>query len=303
MGQVQRGLESEAEGGVHMGGGDQLHALQGLQSALGLTGLGGLGPEALDEAVDVRHLALLTLVGRLLLGEPLGALALEGGIVPRIEGQSLALQVQGVLHHRVQEVPVVGDQDQGAPIGLEPALQPDDRVQVQVVGGLVEQEQVRAAHQGARQGEPHTPTAGIAVDRPTLVARGEPEPMEQPSRPTLGPVAVDGLQSARQLPVAQPVARGVRRRQIRLDATQLRVPVQDKLDGRLLTVRGVLGHMGQLPTGRDGAIPRVRVELPAQEREQARLAAAIRPHEPDLLARIDGERGPGQQQARSASER
>ena len=42
-----------------MGRGDQLHALQRLDPALGLACLGGLGAKALDIAVDVGDLPLL----------------------------------------------------------------------------------------------------------------------------------------------------------------------------------------------------------------------------------------------------
>ena len=42
----------------------------------------------------------------------------------------------------VEEVAVMGDQQQRPGIGLEPLLEPDHRVQIQMVGGLVEQQQV-----------------------------------------------------------------------------------------------------------------------------------------------------------------
>ena len=56
-----------------MGGGDRFHAFQHLDPALRLAGLGGLGAEAVDEAVEVRHFALLRFVGRLLRRQPGGA--------------------------------------------------------------------------------------------------------------------------------------------------------------------------------------------------------------------------------------
>jgi hypothetical protein len=43
-----------------VGGRDALHALEGLEPALRLTGLARLGPEALDEGFHVADLALLS---------------------------------------------------------------------------------------------------------------------------------------------------------------------------------------------------------------------------------------------------
>ena len=71
IGQFLRRAQAEVKRRVDMRRGDQLHALQGLQSALGLARLGGLGAEALDEGVHVRDLALLLFVLRLLTGQAL----------------------------------------------------------------------------------------------------------------------------------------------------------------------------------------------------------------------------------------
>ena len=57
----RRLAESEFERRVDMGGGDALHALERLDAALRLARLGGLGPEAVDEGLQVRDLALLLL--------------------------------------------------------------------------------------------------------------------------------------------------------------------------------------------------------------------------------------------------
>ena len=188
VGQALRGAEGEVEGGIHMGRGDQLHALQGLDAALRLAGLARLGAEALHEGVHVGDLALLAREGRLLLGQALGALALEGAVVAGVGVGAGLLDVADVGDHRIEEVPVVGDQHQGPGVRLEPGLQPDDRVQVQVVGGLVEQQQVRAAHQGAAQGQAHAPAPGVAVHR-----AGAPRPTPKPSPCSRRPARLSAL--------------------------------------------------------------------------------------------------------------
>ena len=50
----------------------------------------------------------------------LGALAFKGRIVAGVKGQTLLIQMQNMSGHRVEKIPVVGDQHQGAAIGLEP---------------------------------------------------------------------------------------------------------------------------------------------------------------------------------------
>ena len=47
---------------------------------------------------------------------------------------------------------------------FEEVLQPEDRLQVQVVGGLVHEEHVGPAEQDPGQGHPHLPSAGERAD-------------------------------------------------------------------------------------------------------------------------------------------
>ena len=57
------------------------------------------------------------------------------------------------------EIAVVRDDEQRPGIALEPLLEPDDGVEVEVVGRLVEQEQLRRAHQRLREIQTHAPAA------------------------------------------------------------------------------------------------------------------------------------------------
>ena len=68
------------EGRIDVGGGDHFHAFDCLDPALRLTGFGGLGAEAVNEAVEMGDFALLCFVGRLLRGEAGGASPFVVGI-------------------------------------------------------------------------------------------------------------------------------------------------------------------------------------------------------------------------------
>ena len=61
--------------------------------------------------------------------------------------------VQRVGAHCGEEVSIVRDHDERVLPLLEVALEPDDGVQVEVVGGLVEKEQPRLTEKSARQAE------------------------------------------------------------------------------------------------------------------------------------------------------
>ena len=136
---------------VDVRGRDARHALQFLQAALRLARLRGLGAKACHEALDLLDALLLLLECLLLAGELLGALAFEGRIVAAVQAERAALEGDDAVAHVVEEIAVVRDQDQRAGIAREPRFQPHQRVEVEVVGGLVEQHQVAGAHQRARQ--------------------------------------------------------------------------------------------------------------------------------------------------------
>ena len=59
------------------------------------------------------------------------------------------------VHDRVEEVAVVRDDDQRAVVADEEVLQPVDRIEVEVVGRLVQQQRRRVAEQRLREQHAH----------------------------------------------------------------------------------------------------------------------------------------------------
>ena len=112
----------------------------------------------------MRDLFLLARIGGLLQGDLLRPHLLEGGVVAAVAVELGVFDMHRHLRDGVEEFAVVADDEQGAGIALEPAFQPDQGVQVQVVGGFIEQQQIARAHQRARQLQAHAPAAGEAVD-------------------------------------------------------------------------------------------------------------------------------------------
>ena len=139
---------------------DALDALQFLDAALHLLGLGGLVAEAGDEGFQLRDAVLLVGVSRFELREALGLLLLVAGVAAGVEMHALVPQLQQLAHGHVQEVAVVRDQHEGVRVGFEIPLQPVAGFQVEVIGGLVEQQQVGFFEQQLGQRDAHLPAAG-----------------------------------------------------------------------------------------------------------------------------------------------
>ena len=92
---------------------------------------------------------------RLLLGGQAGLLLLQPRGVVALPGDAGAtVELEDPAGHVVEEVAVVGDRHHGARVVLQRALQPGHRLGVEVVGGLVEQEEVGLGEQEAAQRHP-----------------------------------------------------------------------------------------------------------------------------------------------------
>ncbi len=154
------------------------------QALLALTlsgGAGGLGLEiggvvdligvevtAVDLADPLGHMVEEVAVMRdgLTLSGGAGGLGLEiGGVVDLIGVEVTAVDLADPLGHMVEEVAVMRDGEHGAGVVLEEVLEPQDGLGVQVVGGLVEQQQVGGLEQQLAQGHAAALTAGEHVHR------------------------------------------------------------------------------------------------------------------------------------------
>jgi hypothetical protein len=128
------------EGALDVGAGELvgLKALDFFAAAGDLRGAGA-GGKTSDEVVELGDFLFA-----------LGDLRLEGGadlrfghdhvvVAAGVNDDGLVIDVGGVGGDGVEEVAVVGDADEGAVVGVEEVLEPVDGVEIQVVGGLVEE--------------------------------------------------------------------------------------------------------------------------------------------------------------------
>ena len=139
------GRRREVEAGGQLGAAgdlDPVQLLEGLDPALHLAGLAGLVAEALDEALDAGYPAGLAGCGRLDALQAFGASHHELREPPVVGHRRARGQLHYPVRHRVDEVAVVAHEQKAArPCGQAP-LQPRHGVDVQMVGGLVEQQDV-----------------------------------------------------------------------------------------------------------------------------------------------------------------
>ncbi len=129
-------------------------AVVGGQPGLAL-GLAGLWSHAHPIKLTVQR-APTCRVG-LLLGVQTGPLLFQPtGVVALVRDAPAVVQFKDPAGHVVEEVPIVRDGDHRAGVIAQRSLQPCHRLGVEVVGGLVQQQQLGSGQQQPTQG--HTPT-------------------------------------------------------------------------------------------------------------------------------------------------
>ncbi len=286
-GHFPRRREPETERRVDMGRSDFLHPLNRLQAALGLPGFIGLGAKTAHIGFHMRNLLLLLFEGRVLLSELLRPLVLIGGIVTHVQVQFGVFQGHNAVDHIVQKVPVVRDDDQCARIALQPLLQPQGRVQVQVVGGLVQQQQIRGTHQCLSQVQANAPTAGKVRHWAITIPGSEPEAGKQLLSPGGCRVGLNvfhfGVQPGQSLTIVMGGLDG------RLQTPQFGIAVEDIIFRPPVQGFHFLGHMRDAPLARNIPLAAVGLQAAQKQLKEAGLAAAIGANEARLLAGEKGE--------------
>ena len=198
--------------GRHLDGG---HLLEHLHPALDLRGLGRLVPELVDEVPDAGDLLVLPLLLLAQHRDPRIPFHEVFRVGPDVRRQGAPVDLDDPGHHPVEEVAVVGHEHEGVRIVGEIVLEPVAGLEVEMVRGLVEQQNVRPLEDQLGEGDAHLPAAGERVGGLLEVGRGETEPVQHP-----GDLQVDGVAVL----VAEPML-------------QLAVPFQD----RVVVLAGVPG--------------------------------------------------------------
>ena len=227
--------------------------------------------------------------------------ALEPPVVPRAreEDRLAAFELEDGRRHRLEEPAVVGDEDHRGVERPEHAFEPLERVDVEVVGRLVEQQQIGL--RGQRTGERRTRQLAARERREGAVevALAEPDAAHDRRRAVAPVVAAGVLEAMLSLgvpaqhrgPVVAVGHGALERSQLALDGREVGRSGQD-----VLAQRPLARSRGPLVVQRDARalFPRelaaVQRRLPGEGAEQGRLARAVRPGQGEPVGPLDLER-------------
>ena len=247
--------------------------------ALSMTGLGG---HAHPLQLALQCFAALALL--LLLHGQAGGLLLEPGAVVALPGNALAaVEFEDPARHVVEEVAVVGDGDDGAFVLLEVLLQPVDALGVEVVGRLVEQQDVGLLQEQAAEG--HAAAFAAAEVGHQLVLVGTAEGVHGAFQLGVEVPSVVGFQQLRELSLAgdELVEVGIGLGEGVVHLVVLLQQVDDLLHGLLhhlldgfgVVELGLLLEVAHAVAGGEDHLALVVLVDAGDDLHQARLAAAV----------------------------
>ena len=144
---------------------------------------------------------LLFVLAQLLLIAPLFFHSVEG-VIAGVEHRPAPVDLNDALHHTVQKVTVVGDGKDGALKGIQILLQPLCGAEVQMVGGLIQQQDVRVLQNEPGQVDPGLLAAGELIEELLAHCRRDFQAVADLAQTDGGIVAALSLKALRQIVVA-----------------------------------------------------------------------------------------------------
>ena len=143
---------------------NHLHTLKHLDATLNLRRLGGLGPKSLNKGLDLFAFAIL----RFFVGLELCAARLTFAFIievpARVTRHHAVLHLQHPIGQRLEQIAVMRNQEQSAGVVAQKTTQPFDSGKVQIIGGFIEQQNVRIADQNAYKFGTHFPAPAERVE-------------------------------------------------------------------------------------------------------------------------------------------
>ena len=129
-----------------MGRGDARKPLQRFNAALCLLGFGCLGTEAADKIFQVRDFFLLLVESLILLRYALSAGALEIVVVSAVAINHMVVNMGNTVDAGIEKFAVMRNQNKAAGVASKVLFKPENRLQVEVIGGFIQQQQIGSMH-------------------------------------------------------------------------------------------------------------------------------------------------------------
>ena len=174
----------------------------------------------------------------------------------------------------------MGDQNQSALIALEPLLQPNDRIEIEVVGRFIEQQQIGAADQRLRRLRRIRQPPEKSLTGRSSCSLLNPRPWSRlEARGANGP-RVDGVQLAVDGGDGVAIVALVGGVQFRFQLTVFTIAINNIVERRLTQGGRLTGLPGELPVSRISKVTAIRANLVFQQRQQGGFTAAVLPTRP-----------------------
>ncbi len=247
------------------------------------------------DPLELTRQCLLPLaLGLLFLRQPVLLLLEPRRVVPLPGNALAAVEFQNPLGGVVEEVPVVRHGHDRALVFLEEALQPCHRLGVEVVGRLVQQQQIRRLQQQTAQG--HATSFAARQGRDIRVRRRTPQGVHGNLELRVDVPGVDGVDLVLQAPLLVHDLVHLGRWQVFAELhVQLVVAVEQRLDGGHPLLDVALHGLGRiqprllLQEPDADAVGRKRLAdelgvLTRHDAQQRALARAVQAEHPDLGA-------------------
>ena len=137
---------------------------QHFDSRLGLTSFRGLVAESINVGLEMRRGAFVSFSGGLLKRKFLSSGYLKLRVVAAVPIDRVVFNRPNGFCNSIQEFSVVRNDNDGGFLLLQETFKPDDRVNVQMVGRLVQQKQIGRTHERTGQRDSVSPAAGKLGD-------------------------------------------------------------------------------------------------------------------------------------------
>ena len=210
----------------------------------------------------------------------------ERRVVAGVDGDGAVVDVEDVRGDVVEEALIVGDHDRAALVHGEEPLEPADGEDVEVVRGLVEQEDVRTAEEHLREQHAELEAAREGGERHAVLRHGDAETLEDGAGPGLERVAVVGGDPVLELDDARRVrgvarALGLERALLGLRAHHELVAGHGDLEDHVLVAHeAVLAQHADACALVDDDVPLGGLLVARDDLEERGLPGAVRADEP-----------------------
>ena len=272
----------------HLGfGGRRTRTVGGGKSIQTRLTLARLGLRTTTHPLNLASQEHLTLVfGDLLGGQLLGPLEQVFRVVAIVAFKLAVAQFDNGRSHGVEKMPVMGDHQQAARIARQELRDPFHRFGVQMVGRLIEHQEVRPGDQGPSQSHATTFSTGQFADPPII--RRATQLIEGRANPRIDRPALELLDTLFQMVMSTRVTREILK--LMNEGKDMPCPISRGLEDCDVGIQFKgLGQItgDQVPAPGDHTV--IDLGFTGQDTHEGRFASTVATHKPDAIPRRQGQ--------------